>query len=144
MGHYATSRKVSDSSPDEVDFFNWPNPSSHTMVLGSTQPLSEMSTRNLPRGKWRPALKADKLTAICEPIVYRKCGSLNVSQPYGTSKPVTGRALPFFFYLTEIILSLWSGFIWLMIGSSGGLMWTLKRLFVRYKRRRIYWIVEWL
>jgi hypothetical protein len=38
------------SSPDEVDFFNLPNPSSRTMALGSTQPLTEMSTRNLPGG----------------------------------------------------------------------------------------------
>jgi hypothetical protein len=37
--------------PDEVDFFNSPNPSSHTMALGSTQPLIEISTRNLPGGK---------------------------------------------------------------------------------------------
>jgi hypothetical protein len=29
-------------------FFNWPNPPSRTMALGSTQPLTEMSTRNLP------------------------------------------------------------------------------------------------
>jgi hypothetical protein len=33
------------------------------------QPLTEMSTRNLPGGKGRPARKADDLTAICEPIV---------------------------------------------------------------------------
>jgi hypothetical protein len=39
---------------------------SRTMALGSTQPLTEMSTRNLLRGKWRPARKADNLTAICE------------------------------------------------------------------------------
>jgi hypothetical protein len=31
-------------------FFNWPNPSSRTMALGSTQLLTEMSTRNLPWG----------------------------------------------------------------------------------------------
>jgi hypothetical protein len=37
------------------------------MVLGSTQPLTEMSTRNLPGGKGRPTHKADNLTAICEP-----------------------------------------------------------------------------
>jgi hypothetical protein len=30
--------------PDEVDFFNLPNPSSGTMALGSTHPLTEMST----------------------------------------------------------------------------------------------------
>jgi hypothetical protein len=39
------------------------------MALGSTQPLTEMSTRNLPGGKGRQALKADNLTAIYEPIV---------------------------------------------------------------------------
>jgi hypothetical protein len=39
------------------------------MALGSTQPLTEMNTRNLPGGKGRPARKADNLTAICEPIV---------------------------------------------------------------------------
>jgi hypothetical protein len=38
------------------------------MALGSTQPLTEMGTRNLPGGKGRLARKAD-LTAICEPIV---------------------------------------------------------------------------
>jgi hypothetical protein len=66
-----TSRKVVGSSPDEVDFFffNLLNPSSRTMALGSTQPLTEMSTRNLAGGKGRPARKADNLTAICEPIV---------------------------------------------------------------------------
>jgi hypothetical protein len=37
------------------------------MALGSTQPLREMSTRNLPGGKGRAARKADNLTAICEP-----------------------------------------------------------------------------
>jgi hypothetical protein len=64
-----TSPKVAGSSPDEVDLFNLPNPSSRTMALGSTQPLSEMSTTNLPGGKGRPARRADNLTAICEPIV---------------------------------------------------------------------------
>jgi hypothetical protein len=50
--------------PDEVDFFNLPNPSSRTMALGSAQPLTEMSTRNLPGGKKRPARRTDNLTAI--------------------------------------------------------------------------------
>jgi hypothetical protein len=39
------------------------------MALASTQPLTEMSTRNPPGGKGRPARKADNLTAIYEPIV---------------------------------------------------------------------------
>jgi hypothetical protein len=33
--------------PEKVDCFN---PSNRTMALGSTQPLTEMSTRNLPGG----------------------------------------------------------------------------------------------
>jgi hypothetical protein len=52
-----------------LDFFNLPNPSSRTMSLGSTQPVIEMSARNLPGGKGRPARKVDNLTVICEPIV---------------------------------------------------------------------------
>jgi hypothetical protein len=36
--------------PDEVDCFNVPNVSSRTMALGSTQPLTEMSTRKFPGG----------------------------------------------------------------------------------------------
>jgi hypothetical protein len=70
LRHYVTSRKVANSIPDEViRFYNWPNPSSRTMALGSTQPLTEMSTRNLPGGEGRPVRKADNFTAICEPIV---------------------------------------------------------------------------
>jgi hypothetical protein len=33
-GQYATSRKLAESSPDEVGFFNLPNPSSRTRALG--------------------------------------------------------------------------------------------------------------
>jgi hypothetical protein len=39
------------------------------MALGSTQPLTEMSTRGLPGGKGRPGSKADNFTTIYEPIV---------------------------------------------------------------------------
>jgi hypothetical protein len=59
--------KSRDRAP--MRFFNLPNHFSRTMALGSTQPLREMSIRNLPGGKGRPARKADKLTAISEPTV---------------------------------------------------------------------------
>jgi hypothetical protein len=39
------------------------------MALGSTQPVTEMISRNLPGGKERPAREADNLTVICDPIV---------------------------------------------------------------------------
>jgi hypothetical protein len=61
------------SSPDEVIglLFNISSNSSHTMVMGSTQPIRQMSTRNFPGGKERLTRKDDNLTAICEPIVYK-------------------------------------------------------------------------
>jgi hypothetical protein len=65
------------------------------MGLGSTEPLTEMSTRDLRGGRGRPERKADNLTAICEYIVW-KCGSLDVSQLCGSPRHVTGIALPFF------------------------------------------------
>jgi hypothetical protein len=50
--HYATSREVAGSSPDEViGFFNLLNPSRRTFALVSTQPLAEISTRNFPGGE---------------------------------------------------------------------------------------------
>jgi hypothetical protein len=54
--------------PNEV-FFNLPNPCSRTMALGSSQPLTEMSTRNLPGGNKRPAPRADNLAVIYEPNI---------------------------------------------------------------------------
>jgi hypothetical protein len=54
-----------------LNVFNLPNPTIRIMSLGSTQPLTEMSTRYIPGGKGRSARKAENLTAICEPIVYK-------------------------------------------------------------------------
>jgi hypothetical protein len=48
-----------------IGFFSWPNLSSRIMALGSTQPLTEMSIRNLPGGKGQLAHKAINLTTIC-------------------------------------------------------------------------------
>jgi hypothetical protein len=46
--HCATKRKVAGSIPDGVTgIFHWHNPSGRTVALRSTQPLTEMSTRNI-------------------------------------------------------------------------------------------------
>jgi hypothetical protein len=48
------ARRLPVPVPDEVIFFfNLPNPSTLTMALGSTQPLTKMNTKNLPGGKKR-------------------------------------------------------------------------------------------
>jgi hypothetical protein len=44
-----------------LDFFNLPNPSSRTIALGSTQPLTEISTRNLPGLCIMKGLKNDNI-----------------------------------------------------------------------------------
>jgi hypothetical protein len=55
LTHYTTSLKVAGSIPYVViRFLNWSKSSSPTNALGSTQPLTEMSTRNLSGG-WRAA-----------------------------------------------------------------------------------------
>jgi hypothetical protein len=59
------------------------------MALGSTQPLTEMSIRNIPRGEGRPAHKADNLTAIWEPIVYKMWEPRRLS-PMGLHDPLQG------------------------------------------------------
>jgi hypothetical protein len=77
-------RKVAGSIPNEVtEFFNWRNPSSHTLALGSTQPLTEMNTRNLPGGKGQLARRADNLIAICEQICVGNVGASTPHNPMG-------------------------------------------------------------
>jgi hypothetical protein len=41
------------------------------MALGSTHPLTEMNTRIFLRSKARQAHKANNLTAICVPVIYK-------------------------------------------------------------------------
>jgi hypothetical protein len=58
------------SIPKEfIGFFSLPKAYSCSMALGSTQPLTEMSTRNLLACNGLQARKAENLTAISEPIV---------------------------------------------------------------------------
>jgi hypothetical protein len=51
LRHCATNRKVAGLIPDGViGLFHWHNPSGCTMALQLTQPLTEMSTRNISWG----------------------------------------------------------------------------------------------
>jgi hypothetical protein len=58
------------------------------MGLGSTQPLTEMSTRCISWGERRPVRKADNLTTIlCR---HENLGNVAYWKPLGYSRPVTG------------------------------------------------------
>jgi hypothetical protein len=51
LRYCATNQKVAGSIPDGVvEFFIDINPSDGTMALGSSQPLTEMSTRSISLG----------------------------------------------------------------------------------------------
>jgi hypothetical protein len=60
------SRKVAGSIPNGViDIFHRRNPSGRTMALGSTQPLTEMSTRNIPKNKGGRRVRMTTLPPLC-------------------------------------------------------------------------------
>jgi hypothetical protein len=72
-----------------MGIFNWANTSSRTTAPGSTQPLKEISTRNLRGGGGKGGQRIRRKTSL--PSV-SQWGSLNVSQPYGLPQPGTGIA----------------------------------------------------
>ena len=93
-GAAATNRKVAGSIPDGVIWiFRWPNPSGRPMALGSTQPLTEMSTRDFA---WRVmAAGAYGYPYHLHMLIVWKSGCLNLLEP---SRPV--QTCPGFFFFT--------------------------------------------
>ena len=88
--HCATSRKVAVSIPDGViGIFHWRNPSGHIMDLGSTQLLTEMSTRNISWVIKAAGAYGWQRYHLHVPTVL-KLGASNSWNPQGLSRPVMG------------------------------------------------------
>ena len=62
------------------------------MAMGSTQPLSEMSTRLFPGGKGGRCVRLTTLPPSC--AVVMKSGNLNFLEPSGPLQACKGTALP--------------------------------------------------
>jgi hypothetical protein len=86
--HCATSRKVAVSIPDGV--IRWHNPSGRTIVLGSTQLLTEMNTRNFLGGKGCRCVGMTTLQRSCADCLE----FLNLLEPYVPVQACNGVALP--------------------------------------------------
>jgi hypothetical protein len=63
------------------------------MALGSTQPLTEMSTRCISWGKGGRCVRLTTLPPSC--AVVTKSGNLNFLEPFGSLQACNGTALPF-------------------------------------------------
>ena len=95
MRHCATCPKVAVSIPDDVtEIFHWHNPSGRILALGSTQPLTEMSTRNISWGVKTAGVWGWQTYHLLVPIVM-KSGSLSLLEPSRPVQACNGIALPF-------------------------------------------------
>ena len=90
LGHFAKSRKVTGSFLGRVTrIFHWHNPSGRTMALGFSQPLIELSTRNISWGVkaggaygWQPY--------HLHVTIDLKSGSLSLLEPSGPVQACNG------------------------------------------------------
>ena len=81
------------SSDGVIGIFRWHNPSGRTMALGSTQPLTEMSTGNISWGVKAAGAYGWQPCHLHVPTVL-KSGSLDLLEPSGPVQACNGTALP--------------------------------------------------
>ena len=95
LRHCAARRKAACSIPDGIiGSFHWHDPSGRTMAVGSTQPLTEMSTRNISWGLRRSVPRADKLTTfVCR--FFGNSGNLKLLERWGPVQACNGFAFTF-------------------------------------------------
>jgi hypothetical protein len=81
---YTISRKVPHLIPDDViAVFNRLNFFQPRYGLEATRPLLEISTRDLPGGKRRPARESDNLSAV----IFRRLENVRASTIHSSTGP---------------------------------------------------------
>jgi len=94
LRHCATNQKVAVSIPDGViGILHWHNPSDRTMGLESTQPITEMSTRDFFLGVGGKDGRCVGLTTL--PPSCANCPEIWEPQPPGILRACPGIAIPF-------------------------------------------------
>jgi hypothetical protein len=93
LRYCATNRKVASSIPDGViGTFYWHTHSDSTIALGSTQPLTEMSTRSISWGKYGRWVGLTTLPPSCAFVM--KSGNLIFLESSGPLQACDGISLP--------------------------------------------------
>jgi hypothetical protein len=97
LRYYVTSQKVAGSIPHAANgFFNLHNPSSGTMTVGSTQPLTELP--GIFQGvKGQPVSNAVNITAVYGPTL-ENVGASTTRNPMGIRGLLQGEL--YLFYIT--------------------------------------------
>ena len=90
LRHCTTARKVADSIPKFViGIIHCHNRSGRTVALRLTQPLTEMSTRNISWGEMRPVRRAHNLTTFMCRLSWNLVASISWN-PQDLSRAVQG------------------------------------------------------
>jgi len=108
LRHCTTS---TGSIPDgAIGIFHSHNPSSHTVALRLTQPLTEMSTRNISWGLSWPVHRDDNLTTFMCQLSWN-LGASTPWNPQGLSRLVMGLLYLLPWRLVPIFQTLWHYFL---------------------------------
>ena len=85
-----------------IGIFQWHNPSGRTMALGSTQPLTEMSTRCISWGVKAAGAKGWQPYHHPVPLSWN-LGTLTSWNPLGHSRTLTGLLYIFIYSTTNVV-----------------------------------------
>ena len=91
-------RSLARSQLVSLDFSLTQNPFDRSMVLESTQPLTDMSTKNISGGKSNRRVRLTTLPPSCALVT--KSGNLNFLEPSSPLKTCIGTDLPFYLLLS--------------------------------------------